>query len=268
MISSQELARRIRIHALRMTAAAKSSHIGSALSCADLLAVLYTNHLRITPEMPQDPQRDRFLVSKGHVAAIVYAVLAERGFFPLSRLTEYCKDGSELLGHVEHRIPGVEISTGSLGHGLSVGCGLALAAQRDWLMRRTFVLVSDGELNEGSNWEAVLFASHHRLDSLTLLIDANGLQGLDSIDRVLTLEPLAAKFGAFGWSARELDGHDHSRISQALGEIPWEAGKPNVLIARTTKGKGVSFMENSIQWHYKSANPDELSAALAELEAS
>jgi transketolase len=259
------LARTIRADALRMVHRANASHIGSCLSMADLLAVLYAGVLRMDPTRPDWPERDRFLLSKGHAAAIAYAVLAEVGYFPLDWLDTYCQDGSKLAGHLTYGVPGVELSTGSLGHGLPVGCGMALAAQRDGASYRVFVMLSDGELDEGSNWEAILFAPHQRLEQLIAIVDYNKIQSFGSVAEVLPLDPLAAKWRAFGWAVREVDGHDHAQIAEALGALPFEPGKPSAIIAHTIKGKGVSFMEGQLAWHYKPPNAEQLALALAEL---
>ncbi len=259
------LARTIRADALRMVHRANASHIGSCLSMADLLAVLYAGVLRMDPTRPDWPERDRFLLSKGHAAAIAYAVLAEVGYFPLDWLDTYCQDGSKLAGHLTYGVPGVELSTGSLGHGLPVGCGMALAAQRDGASYRVFVMLSDGELDEGSNWEAILFAPHQRLEQLIAIVDYNKIQSFGSVAEVLPLDPLAAKWRAFGWAVREVDGHDHAQLAETLGALPFEPGKPSAIIAHTIKGKGVSFMEGQLAWHYKPPNAEQLAQALAEL---
>lgn len=264
---SLRLAHAARCHALRMVAAVNASHIGTCLSMADLLAVLYAGVLRVDPADPTSPERDRFVLSKGHGAAILYAVLAERGFFPVAQLADYCRDGSPLTGHANFHVPGVELSTGSLGHGLPVGCGLALAAKRAGRPYRTAVLVSDGEMDEGSNWEAVLFAGHHALDNLVLVVDYNKIQSFGTVKEVLDLEPLADKFRAFRWHVVEVDGHDHAAVGGALAAAAATPGRPTVLVAHTTKGKGVGFMQDSLDWHYKSPNPDQLKVALAELGA-
>lgn len=261
------LAVRIRRHALRMTNQAGSSHIASALSCADLLAVLYGGILRVDPQQPQWPERDRFLLSKGHAGVAVYAALAESGFFPLAWLDSHCQDGSVLSGHVSHKgVPGVEVSTGSLGHALPIAAGMAYAARLEQRHHRVFVLVSDGELDEGSNWEAILFAAHHRLDNLIVLVDYNKLQSLGTVQATLGLEPLADKWKSFGWHVREQAGHACDELAASLSVLPFEPGKPNCLIAHTTKGKGVSFMEGSVAWHYRTARGEEFAAAMAELE--
>lgn len=263
---SMKLAAKIRSHVLRMVHCARASHVGTCLSMADILAVLYGGILRVDPGQPLGPDRDRFILSKGHGAAAVYAVLAERGFFPASWLDDYCQDGSKFCGHVtSNGLPGIEVSTGSLGHGLSIGCGLALAAKRDGRPYRVFVLLSDGELNEGSIWEAAMFAPQHRLDNLIGMVDYNKLQAFGFVKDILDLEPLPEKWRAFGWSVREIHGHDHRQIEAALASVPYERDKPSVVIAHTVKGKGVSFMENELAWHYKSPNADELAQALAEL---
>lgn len=265
MTDTTALARAIRAHSLRMCNHAAASHVGSCLSMADLLAVLYGGDiLRHDPANPAWPDRDWFLLSKGHGAAALYAVLAERGYFAVAELDSYCDAGSRMLAHISHHVPGVEMSTGSLGHMLPVGCGLALAAKREGRATRAFVLLSDGELDEGSNWEAILFAPHHRLDNLFVLIDYNKLQSFGTVEEVLALEPLADKFAAFGWEVREVDGHDHDAIRDGLRPAH-RTGVPVVMIAHTVKGKGVSFMENALAWHYRSPNNDQLRDALAEL---
>ena len=233
---------------------------------ADLLAVLYGGILRVDPSRPGWPERDRFILSKGHGAAAGYAVLAEVGFFPVEWLETYCQDGSKLAGHLTNTVPGVELSTGSLGHGLPVGAGMALAAKRDGNPARVFVLLSDGELDEGSNWEASLFAAHHQLENLVAIVDYNKIQSFGTVDEVLRLEPLADKWRAFGWACSEIDGHDHEAIRAALSAVPKEPGKPTVVVAHTIKGKGVSFMEDTLAWHYKSPSDEQLVQALHELE--
>jgi transketolase len=265
----RSLARRLRSHSLRMISEAKTSHIGSCLSAADILAVLYGRILSIDPKQPAWPSRDRLIMSKGHAAAVTYAAVAEAGFMPKERLGEYARNGGQLYGHVTHvGVPGVEFSSGSLGHGLPVGAGMALTGKRAGAAWRVFVVMSDGECDEGSNWEAILFAGHHQLDNLTIVIDYNKIQSLDLVDKTLRLEPLADKFRAFGWSVREVDGHDVTELSAALKAVPLEAGRPNAIIAHTVKGKGVSWMEGKVLWHYRPPTPDELVTALAEVAAS
>jgi len=265
--SPVDLARAIRRRALTMVHRADASHIGGGLSAADLLAHLYGGFLRVDPRRPDAADRDRLLISKGHIAATVYAALAEAGFFHPTWLDAYSADDSPLAGHVTARdVPGVELSTGSLGHGLSVGAGLALAARRDEVDWRTVVLLSDGECDEGSIWEAALFAATHQLDNLIALVDHNGWQGFGRVEEVAPLAPFAEKWRAFGWAAREIDGHDHAQLAAALAALPYEKGKPSVVIARTIKGKGVSFMENRLEWHYRAPDKEQLARALAELE--
>jgi len=265
MTDTQFLARSVRRQALQMVHRAKASHIGSALSIVDIVSVLYGHVMQVDASDPRAENRDRFILSKGHACVAIYAVLAECGFFPREDLLQYGQDHSVLMNHVSHKVRGIEFSTGSLGHGLPFGVGKALAAKRRGKAWRTFVVLSDGEWGEGSNWEACLFASHHKLDNLTAIIDYNKLQSLTTVEQTLGLEPLADKLRAFGWSVREVDGHDHGALTAALGTTPWEPGKPNVLIAHTTKGKGVSFMENAVKWHYSSPNDEQLAQALSEL---
>lgn len=268
VVDTNELAKRIRIHVLHMTSRGGSSHIGAAFSIADILAVLYGGGiLRMDPQNPQWELRDRFILSKGHAGAAVYACLAEVGFFPTERLQTHYQDGSYLSGHISHKgVPGVELSTGSLGHGLGVGSGMAKAlklAQKD---QRVFVLLSDGECDEGSNWEAILFAAHHRLDNLVAIIDYNKIQSLALVSETIALEPFAEKWRAFNWSVVEVDGHNHQALLHEFSRLLLTRGRPTVVIAHTTKGKGVSFMENTVLWHYRTAKGQEFDAALRELE--
>jgi transketolase len=233
---------------------------------ADLLGALYGGILNVRPDDPLWPDRDRFILSKGHSCTALYAALALRGFFPREELATYGQDGSRLMSHISHKVPGVEFSTGSLGHGLPFGCGKALAAKRQGFGWRTFVMLSDGELDEGSNWEAILFAPHHKLDNLVAIVDYNKIQSLGSVAEVLDLHPLGEKFRAFGWSVREIDGHDPEEIRPSLGSTPWETGKPSCLIAHTVKGSGVDFMENQLLWHYRSPNAGQLAEATEQIE--
>jgi transketolase len=263
------LAIRIRAHVLRMVHRAKASHVGTCFSMTDLLAVLYGSVLRIDPTQPEWPERDRFILSKGHGAAAIYATLAERGFFPIDWLDTYGSDGTRLAGHITHYgVPGVEMSSGSLGHGLSLACGMALAAKRDGQSHRVLALLSDGECDEGSIWEASMFAPHHRLDNLVAVIDYNKSQSFGSVKEVLELEPFAAKWRAFGWAVREVDGHDIDALLHVFRAVPFQMGRPSCVIAHTIKGKGVSFMEGRLEWHYRSPDGSQLQQALAELECS
>ena len=256
----------VRAHCLRMTNRAGSSHIGSCLSVADILAVLYCRTLRVRPDDPSWADRDRLVISKGHAAAATYASLAEAGFFPVDRLSEFGRDGTALAGHVTHAgIPGVEVSTGSLGHGLPIATGLALSALRAGATWRVYVVMSDGEMDEGSNWEALMFAAHHGLDNLTAIIDYNGIQSLAPVHETLTLEPLGDKLRAFGWTVYDIDGHSVPQLTHASSPAGTTPGKPTAIIARTVKGKGVSFMEGKVLWHYRPPSTDELTNALDEL---
>jgi transketolase len=262
------LARTIRLHVLRMTSRAKSSHVGSSFSMAELLAVLYGRTLRVDPKRLDWEDRDRFILSKGHGCAGLYAVLAERGFFPLEVLETFYQNGSILAGHATTTAPGVEVSTGSLGHGLSIGTGMALAAKRDGRDHRIFVMLSDGECDEGSVWEPALFAPQHQLDNLVVIIDYNKIQSLGTVKEVMDLEPFADKWRAFRWNVREVDGHDVNAVAEALDAVPFETGRPSCIIAHTVKGKGVTFMEDTVLWHYRTPQGEEFSAALLELEGA
>lgn len=262
-----DFSKHIRVLALQMVHRANASHIGGVLSIADILAVLYNEILKIEPSQQKWPERDRFILSKGHCCAGVYAALALKGFFSIEELEEYAKDGSRLMSHISHHVPGVEFSTGSLGHGLPFGVGKAMAAKKLKAVWRTFVILSDGELDEGSNWEAFMFAAHHQLNNLIAIIDYNKLQSLTTVEMTLCIEPLADKLTSFGWRVIELDGHDHQELRQSLSFCTSQDERPLALIAHTTKGKGVSFMENEIEWHYKSPNASQLKEAIAQIEA-
>jgi transketolase len=239
--------------------------VGTSLSIVDLLTVLYWRILRVDPTRPEWPDRDRFILSKGHGCAAVYVTLAKRGFFPEKWLETYCENGSRFTGHISHDVPGVEVSTGSLGHGLCVGCGMALAGKRDNRPYRIFVLLSDGECDEGSTWEAALFAPHHKLDNLIAIVDYNKIQNFGNVKEILDLEPLADKWRTFGWEVREIDGHDFTQIERELLSVPFKSGRPSCIVAHTIKGKGVSFMENKLLWHYKPPDDKQLHQALVEL---
>jgi transketolase len=235
---------------------------------ADIVAVLYGAVLRVDPRNPSWPDRDRFILSKGHAGAGVYAALAERGFFELSRLEQHYANGSVMSGHVSHKgVPGVELSTGSLGHGLGVACGMAYAARLAAKAHRVVVLMSDGECDEGSNWEAIHFAGHHRLGHLVAVVDYNRIQSLKPTEQTLGLEPFADKWRSFRWDVTEVDGHDHAALTRALSAVKPLDAAPTCILASTTKGKGVSFMENSVLWHYRIPRGEELEAALRELDA-
>lgn len=269
---SEVLAARARAHALRMVHRAKASHIGAALSMIDILAVLYADVLNVLPSEPGWPYRDRLIVSKGHGAVGLYAVLGEMGFFPTEEFETYGEDGARLMGHVSHKVPGVELSTGSLGHGLPVACGLAMGLPK----AHTYCLLGDGELNEGSNWEAIMFAAHHRLGNLTAIVDHNKIQSLGRVEEVLDMGSIAKKFDAFGWSVVEIDGHDHDVLREALINSPSPSGspwrgsrgeRPLCIVAHTVKGKGVDYMEDELAWHYKSPSDAQLESALSQVGA-
>lgn len=245
---------------------AGSGHAGGSLSSVDILVSLYFHAMRYDPTNPAAPSRDRFILSKGHSVEGFYAVLARAGFFPESKLAEYGHFGGMLYGHPTLKVPGVEIPSGSLGHGLSVGVGMALAAKRDGLPYRAFVLMGDGEQAEGSVWEAAMAAANYKLDNLVAIIDNNKLQISGPVERVMNSAPLRAKYESFGWEVREVDGHDLSELCEAFDAAPWRAGKPNMILAHTVKGKGFSFMENNAAWHHKTPSKDEYRMAMEELE--
>jgi transketolase len=251
-------AKEIRQLILHMIFEAKASHIGSCFSVVDILNFLYGECLDVNPQRIQDPNRDYTIMSKGHAAAALYATLAYYQFFPKEQLKTYCQNGSKLAGHVTALTPGVEFSTGALGHGLSVACGLALATKKN-----VYVIQSDGECDEGSIWEAALFAAHHNLKNLTLIIDYNKIQSFGLVEEVLKLESLADKWIAFNWDVLEIDGHNYNDLRIALNKT---SQKPKVIIAHTVKGKGVSFMENELVWHYKFPTLEQYHIALTELQ--
>ena len=263
-----KLAAMIRAHSVTMTNLRHSGHVGSSLSMADLLAVLFEGVLHIDPKRPDWADRDRFILSKGHGAAGVYAVMAEKGFFPKDWLKTYYSDAGELCGHISHHVPGVEFSTGSLGHGLPVATGMALAAKRAGKKHRVVVMLSDGDCNEGSTWEAIMFSAQHKLDNLVAIVDYNRLQGIGRAEEIINLAPFAKKIDAFGWSVKEIDGHDLGQIEDALSIIPFAKDKPSFVIANTIKGKGISYMENTVASHYKCVADEDMQAAYEELGVS
>jgi transketolase len=257
----------IRLSAMTMNHHACLGHTGGDLSSADILAVLYFGGiLRLDPAQPRWPQRDRFILSKGHGAAAFYSTLAARGFFPVELLKTYMDPLSMLNGHPDrNKLPGVEANTGPLGHGLPIAVGAALAARmrgEDW---RVFVLTGDGELQEGSNWEAAMTAQQYGLENLTVIVDRNRIQQGDFTENTIRMEPLAARFRAFGFAVEEIDGHSTAALFDAFTKLPLEPGKPSCIIARTIKGKGVSFAENEPAWHHGVPNTEQLAAAAAEL---
>jgi transketolase len=265
--SLEARARRIRRHIVQMVARAQSGHPGGSLSATDLLVALYWTQLRHDPANPTDPDRDRFLLSKGHATPVYYAVLAEAGYFPLEDLEGFRQWGSRLQGHPSLTFgpPGVEIQGGSLGHGLAIGAGIALGHRLDGREARTWVMLGDGELQEGEVWETAMAASHYRLGSLVAIVDWNKLQQDGFVADVMPLDPLADKWRAFGWDVREIDGHDMGQILDAYAWASQDTGRPHVILAHTVKGKGVSYMENQGGWHGKGPNPEQLAVALAEL---
>jgi transketolase len=256
-----------RRNVLRWIKHAGAGHTGGSLSCVDILNVLYNRILRVSPATFSDPQRDRYVQSKGHSVEALFVVLADCGFFPESDLETLCGYQSDYVGHPTRHVTGVEQNTGALGHGLPLAVGTALASKLDDAGFRAFTLLGDGELAEGSNWEGALAGAHYKLDNLTVIIDCNTLQITGRTKDVMNHEPLADKWAAFGWAVRTIDGHDLSAITAAL-ERPLESGKPSCIIARTTKGKGVSFMEDVGKWHHGVPSDDELARAYAELDAA
>lgn len=267
-MNSLQLAWKIRRHGIEMTHLSQGSHIGSILSVTDIIAVLYNDIANIDSKKPNMSQRDRVILSKGHAGAAIYAALAEKGFFDVEELKTHYADGSRLSGHVSHKgIPGVEFSTGSLGHGLSVAAGMAYGAKKDKRDNRVFVILGDGECDEGSIWEAALMANHYRLNNLIAIIDHNKMQSLDFCDNTIELSPFSDKWTAFGWNVIDIDGHNHDELKAAYIKAKASQNKPTVIIANTVKGKGISFMENNILWHYRFPHEgEEYNAALAELK--
>lgn len=251
-----------------MTHLSRGSHIGAIFSVAEIMATLYTDVLNVNPSNPTMAGRDRLILSKGHAGASVYAALAERGFFPVEELSTHYANGSRLSGHVSHKgVPGVEFSTGSLGHGLPVAVGMALAAKLDEKTHRVYAVLGDGECDEGSVWEAALQANQWHLDNLIAVVDHNRMQSLDFCENTLALAPFDEKWRSFGWDVQVVDGHDTEALKAAFANAQAQEGKPHVILAVTVKGKGVSFMENDILWHYRTPQGEEYEAALAELEA-
>ena len=249
-MTSKELAWLIRRHGIEMTHLSGGSHIGAILSVADIMGVLYTDILKFDSGNPEWDGRDRFILSKGHAGASVYAAIAENGFFPVEELKTHYANGSRLSGHVSHHLPGIDFSTGSLGHGLPVAAGRALTAKQDGKSFRSFVVMGDGECNEGSVWEAAEFANHYKLDNLVAIVDHNHMQSLDYCNNTLEVD-MAKRWEGFGWNVIDVDGHNHDELRNALKDTSNPEHKPTVVIAHTVKGKGVSFMEMDILWHYR-----------------
>ena len=261
--SASELALAARREIITITAAAKASHVGSALSVVDILSVLYSGSANSTPENSDNIDRDIVILSKGHAASALYSVLALQGFFPMDWLKKYCENDAPLGGHVTSKgVPGVELSTGSLGHGLPFGLGIAMSRKMSGVSGRVFVVMSDGECDEGTTWESAMIANHHNLDNLVVIVDRNRIQSLTFTEDTLKLEPFEDKWKAFGWETRVEDGHNHETLSRALNK----SSKPLCVIAETTKGKGVDFMENSVLWHYKSPAEEDVKSAFSQLK--
>lgn len=265
-VALRAIGNQIRIRSLRMVHRSQLGHVGGDLSAADILVTLYKAILRVDPKNPLAPERDRFVMSKGHCSAALYATLAEAGFFDVTELETYMAPLSRLNGHPDRNsVPGVEANTGPLGHGLPIAVGCALAAKMDNASWRTFVLTGDGELQEGSNWEAAMAAAHYRLDNLTLIVDRNLIQQGDFTENTIAMEPLAERWRAFGWEVKEINGHDYDELISILGSVPLQAGKPSCVIAHTEKGHGVSFMTDRPEWHHKVPSNYDLEAAIEEL---
>ena len=262
----KEQAKQIRRDIVSMVGAAKSGHPGGSLSAAEILTYLYFEEMNVNPAEPKWEDRDRFVLSKGHAAPVLYAALARRGFFPAEDLMSLRKIGSHLQGHPDmKKVPGVDMSTGSLGTGFSAATGIALACQLDKKPSYVYTLLGDGELQEGQVWEAAMSAAHYKLDNLIAFVDNNGLQIDGNIDDVLSPNPIDAKFAAFGWHVQVIDGHDFAQIADAIKAAKAAAGKPSVIVAKTVKGKGVSYMENQAGWHGSAPNAEQVAQAMEEL---
>jgi len=258
-------AAQIRIDLLKMIYEAKTGHTGGSLSCTDILTVLYYSVMKIDPANPYWEERDRFILSKGHSVESYYCILADKGFFPKENLKTFCRFGSKLIGHPNNEIPGIEMNTGSLGHGLPIAVGMALASKMDKKSWRVFVLMGDGELTEGTVWEGAMAAANYNLDNLIAMIDRNKLQMSGNTEDVMRLEPLEEKWKSFGWEVITVDGNDIEKLGKALQSIPIVRNKPTVLMAYTTKGKGVSFIEDRADWHHKVPSSEQLQQAIKEL---
>lgn len=263
----RRLSVRMRQDVLRYILSAGAGHTGGSLSCVDILNVLYNRVLRVSPETFGSPDRDRYVQSKGHSVEALYVVLAHAGFFPIEQLETLCQYNSPFVGHPTRKTPGIEMNTGGLGHGLPICTGMAIGGQRSGAGYRVLTLMGDGELAEGSNWEAAMAAAHYKLDNLTAIIDHNSLQITGATRDVCSNEPLDEKFAAFGWAVVSIDGHDYGQLTDALS-APAEAGKPTCIIANTTKGRGVSFMEGDVAWHHGVPSQQQYDDAIAELQAA
>lgn len=257
---------KIRQDIIRMLGESKSGHPGGSLSAADIVTTLYFHEMKVDPQNPKNPERDRFVLSKGHAAPVLYAALAEKGFFPVEELMTLRKLNSRLQGHPSMKhLPGVEMSTGSLGQGLSAANGMALAGKLDGRSYRVYVLLGDGEIQEGQVWEAAMAGAHYKLDNVVAFLDHNGLQIDGPVREIMSPEPVADKWRAFGWHVEEIDGHDFNEIIQALAKAKQVKGKPTMIVAKTIKGKGVSFMENQVGWHGNAPSAEQTTQALNEL---
>ncbi len=264
-MTSEELSVRIRLKAWEMAYKAKASHMGGNFSMADVISVLYTDVVNIDPENPENENRDRVILSKGHCCAVMYALLAEKGFFPIDELDHFAENGSMLSAHISKKVPGVELSSGSLGHGAAVAAGMALNGKLNNKDYRVYAICGDGELDEGSIWEMIMFAGQHKLDNFTVIVDANKIQAMGDTKEIIDLQPIAEKFNLFGWTSQNIDGHDHDAIRAAFNAP--HNGKPKVIVANTVKGHGASFMENSLWWHYQIPFGDYYPKAIEELNA-
>ena len=265
MEKCKQIATQIRVDSVKMTNAAHSGHVGSMLSMAEIIAVLYEKILRVDPKNPDMPERDRFIQSKGHAAAGVYSALAQKGFIPEEWLSRYYCDDGKLMGHISHKVPGVEFSTGSHGHGQPEADGMAIAARYAGSDRRVFCLTSDGDMNEGSTWEAIMFAAQEHLDNLILILDYIKVQALGYSKDIEDLSPLAERMQLFGWATREVDGHSVEELYEALSAVPFEKGKPSFVIAHTTKCKGIDYLENTVESHYRFAPDEKLEQVISNL---
>ena len=262
----KEFAKAIRRTAVQMAYNMRTSHTGGTLSQADILAVLYSGVMNITPDTMNEPNRDRFIESKGHNCASLYAALALKGFMDYDDLmANYCKNGSEYFEHVNHKLPGVELSTGSLGHGFPDAAGMALGSKRSGVPFNVYCIIGDGEINEGSNWEALMFAAHHKLDNLCIILDKNGMQAMGDAKDIMCLDPMAEKIRAFQWNVCDIDGNDIQQILDAFKSFKKCKDKPTFIVANTIKGKGVSYMEHNLKFHYSAPNEEEFKQAMVEL---
>jgi transketolase len=264
--NSNKLALKVSKRIIELAFKKKASHIGGSLSITDILAVLYSNLLKYNIDTPNHPSRDRLFYSKGHACLALYSVLCEMGFYSVKELESFTSNGSSFTSHVNSNVPGIELSTGSLGHALSVACGVAMAGKRKKESWNVYTILSDGELDEGSNWEGFLFAAHHELNNLTIIIDYNKIQSFGTVKEVMNLDPLVDKFKAFNFYTLEIDGHDHDSILKALQD-DGNGTMPKVIIANTIKGKGVDYMEHQLAWHYKSPDVEQLKNALSQLNS-